>query len=42
MTHESVGMTDDVLLDPFPMWKVMLTLTWGLGVTGLMICGLVD
>lgn len=38
---KSVGRTDGVPVDPFPMWKVMLTLTWGLVVTGLMICGLV-
>lgn len=36
-----VGTTDGVPQDPFPMWKVMLTLTCGLVVTGLMMCGLV-
>ena len=38
---ECMGMTDGVPQDPVPMWKVMLTLNWGLAVRGLMIWGLV-
>lgn len=38
---KSTGLTGGVPQDPFPIWKVMLTLTWGLVVTGLIMCGLV-
>lgn len=38
-TCRSVGETLGVPPDPFPMWKVILTLTCGLVVTGLIICG---
>lgn len=38
-TFRSVGETLRVLPDLFPIWKVIFTLTCGLVVTGLMICG---
>lgn len=40
-TFRSVGETLEVLPDLFPIWKVIFTLTCGLVVTGLMICGVV-